>query len=1243
MPRRRHRGLSTLGGTGRPPERGPPLASDSEDEELPQRPTITMRAPGDTASPRVVPESDPEEPDVRPDVRRPRKRRRKPAWGQRPDVGERAPHADVGGAKKRWRVLVVDSDTDVEDGDILPDVGAPKLLRMAPNGPESPDVEREAPNPDVGGPQNGRWPLVDSDTDVEMESSAAGGPREGQQMLVVDSDTDVEENGVNPDVGHPKTHRMTQNVPKTQTMAMETRNADVEGSPKGHRMFMVDSDTDVEENGVNPDVGHPKIHKTTQNIPKPPNIVMETHNADVEGSPKGHRRLVVDSDTDVEEDTSNPDVGCPESHQMPPRDPDVQTATMNRGVEGRWRLLVDSDTDVEEDAPNPDVGTHRASPDVQRNQHVGTGSPNPRVGGPQNKAWTLVVDSDTDVEEKEENPDVGWPIIHRITSKDPNPDVEEPQKERWSPDSETDVKEDDLGQGGLCPQSHKTPQTTQKHPTVVMETPNPDVGGLRCGSVATDGDSDTDVEDLNALPGAGAPKRGGTSHEVSDPVANMTAAPDVDLEGWTRTNAHPDVKAMSANPDVEGPKAQCPLPNAGSDTDVEDNGVIPDVGATRGSWGAPGDPDVAVTSPNPDVSPPASHGDSSDTDEMLPTPDVRRRIWFRNPPCPDGAPPTPRGHTDVEVTDPKCRKLSPKRRFPQKSLGDPDVERTVSKHHVSAPKTSEEAQNPDVEVPHPGVEVTHPDVEVLHQGVEIPHPDVEVPHQGVEVLHPHVEVPHPGVEVPHPDVEVPHQGVGIPHPGVEVPHQGVEARCHHEVPPPRDQHPPVPPDVRATESSRVAPDLGLDGGARSDGVTPAGDTGVTVTLSDTEEDFDLFLEPTQNFLAPMAEGAAPGWDPEEPTQPFIPPEEEEEEQPPRDPPDTRAGTPVTVTLAQEGTGSGAAPGGEVGEEPRRSQRLARSRGGGASAEGGARRGGAPPGATPVRRSLRLQTRPLPPLNEVSITRGRGQVEPRPPAKPRPRQTGSAPSQGRAQEEEELPEISGPQLRSRGGPGSAPPKVLFTGVVASPAMEVALRTLGGSMATSVCDCTHLVTDRVRRTVKFLCAVARGIPIVTPEWLHKSSSSGRVLAPGPFLVCDSQQERHFGFSLAEALRRARRHPLLQGYEVHVTPSVRPEPEHMRDIITCSGGTFLPTMPDTYGPRRVVISCGADAGRWAPALGARLPVASPELLLTGLLRQRLQLRPFLLHPPGGPPPGDPRHLQGTPGATQRLREGARQGRKR
>ncbi|NXI35779.1 MDC1 protein, partial [Galbula dea] len=90
-----------------------------------------------------------------------------------------------------------------------------------------------------------------------------------------------------------------------------------------------------------------------------------------------------------------------------------------------------------------------------------------------------------------------------------------------------------------------------------------------------------------------------------------------------------------------------------------------------------------------------------------------------------------------------------------------------------------------------------------------------------------------------------------------------------------------------------------------------------------------------------------------------------------------------------------------------------------------------------------------------------------------------------EEEEEPQEVPGPKLRPRRGLSSTHPKVLFTGVVASPGLEKTLRTLGGSLATSVFDCSHLVTDRVRRTVKFLCALARGIPIVTPQWLHKVS--------------------------------------------------------------------------------------------------------------------------------------------------------------
>ncbi|XP_074936458.1 uncharacterized protein LOC142051172 isoform X2 [Phalacrocorax aristotelis] len=1180
MQRRRRRGLSTLGGTGQGLERGRPLASDSEDDEPHWRPPLR-----DAASPRVVPESDSEETDVCPDVRGPRKRRHTPAPGHRPgmaspcpdldgrgpkkrcfgpqtapdpdvgrkmaipdvpppnhslnpqkvvnpdvkclqgsnltldvetdvkvppetalfhpnchrvalevssnpDVEERAPNPDVGGANNKSQMLVVDSDTDVEEAEDLPDVGRPEIRRTAPNMQKNPGVEMEPPNPDVGGPENGCWRLGDSDTDVETEkNSAVEGPKNERRALIVDSDTDVEENGANPDVGYTKPRQTTQNVPKDKNIEMGTQNADVEGSQMGTQMLVVDSDTDVEENGADPDVEYPKSHRMNQNVPKTQTVEVETRNAGVQGSQKGHQMLMVDSDTDVEEDTSNPDVGCPESHRTAPRDPDVKTEAANGDVGGQRILLMESDTDVEEDASNPEAGApkiRRATQNLPRNPDVETESPNLRAEEPQNKPWTLVVDSDTDVEENEVNPSVGCPKIQRITRKgpdvevtNPNPDVEEPQNEPCDleVDSDTDVEEDNLSQHRLRPKSHKTPQNTRKDPTVVMETPNPDVDGLGRGSVASSGDSDTDVEDVNALPSTGAPKTHGATREVVDTVAKVAAAPDVVPKGATRTKDDPDVKATFPTPDVGASKTQPPVLDVDSDTDVEDNCVVPDVGAVQGCRGAPGDPDVATTPPNPDVSSPTSPrgGSDTDTEEVAPTPDVRSlrtHIRTRNRPHPDVEGPTTGSDTDVEGTDPKQRKTSPKRQsLSPKSHSDPSVEGMVSNGHDSAP-------NPDVEA-------SNPDVGAQQRNGETPG---------------------------------------------------------------KDRDPAALPDVSAPKSPRLAPNLGVtgdaDGGPGRGEVTPGGDVGAAGTESDTdtEEDPSLFLEPTQSFLPPAAEDATLSWDPEEPTQPFLPHEEEEEEEeeekqpppePPQDPPDARVppAEPVTVTPAQEGTGTGAAPGGEEEEEPQ--------------------------------------------------------------------------------------EVMKPQLRPYGGPSSTPPKVLFTGVVASPAMEVALKTLGGSLATNVFDCTHLVTDRVRRTVKFLCAVARGVPIVTPEWLHKSAQSGRILVPGPFLVRDSQQERHFGFSLAQALRRARRHPLLQGYEVHVTPNVRPEPEHMRDIVTCSGGTFLPTMPHTYGPRRLVISCEADAGRWAPALGARLPLASAELLLTGLLRQRLELQPFLLPPPLRDPP--------------------------
>eukprot|EP00061_Rhincodon_typus_P014872 g42227.t1 len=177
--------------------------------------------------------------------------------------------------------------------------------------------------------------------------------------------------------------------------------------------------------------------------------------------------------------------------------------------------------------------------------------------------------------------------------------------------------------------------------------------------------------------------------------------------------------------------------------------------------------------------------------------------------------------------------------------------------------------------------------------------------------------------------------------------------------------------------------------------------------------------------------------------------------------------------------------------------------------------------------------------------------------------------------------------------------MFTGLVDENGVKV-IKQLGGEVVESVHDSTHLVTDRIRRTVKFLCAVARGIPVVTPDWLvkllmfcfislvflnfwtvsvfspplkrlthhlllhqirKKSGKSSCFLSTSGFLVDDSDQEKKFNFKLAESLQKAREQPLLQDYRVHVTSGVLPEPSQMESIVQCSGATVLPKMPRMY----------------------------------------------------------------------------------
>ncbi|KAL5017053.1 hypothetical protein ScPMuIL_006642 [Solemya velum] len=187
-----------------------------------------------------------------------------------------------------------------------------------------------------------------------------------------------------------------------------------------------------------------------------------------------------------------------------------------------------------------------------------------------------------------------------------------------------------------------------------------------------------------------------------------------------------------------------------------------------------------------------------------------------------------------------------------------------------------------------------------------------------------------------------------------------------------------------------------------------------------------------------------------------------------------------------------------------------------------------------------------------------------------------------------------------------PRVMFTGVVDEHGQKI-VKELGGELATSVHDCSHLVTDKIRRTVKFLCCLSRGIPIVLPSWLDNCKRSGIFTDCAGCLVRDPPTEKQYKFSLQRTLDKSRVDSLLEGYRIHVTKSVKPEPSQMQEILVCSGAEYMETMPVCYGEKTLVISCKEDRIACEPALQAEIPVVAAEFILTGLLRHETDIAAY------------------------------------
>ncbi|XAR57138.1 hypothetical protein NMG60_11025174 [Bertholletia excelsa] len=173
----------------------------------------------------------------------------------------------------------------------------------------------------------------------------------------------------------------------------------------------------------------------------------------------------------------------------------------------------------------------------------------------------------------------------------------------------------------------------------------------------------------------------------------------------------------------------------------------------------------------------------------------------------------------------------------------------------------------------------------------------------------------------------------------------------------------------------------------------------------------------------------------------------------------------------------------------------------------------------------------------------------------------------------------------------------------------LARLGASVALSMSEATHFITDKFVRTRNMLEAIACGKPVVTHLWLQSCERASCFIDERNYILRDTTKEKEFGFSLAVSLGRACQHPLLQGLRVFVTPNTKPSREILVSLVKATHGLAMERIgrsafkEDKVPDDLLVLSCEEDYALCVPFLQKGAAVYSSELLLNGIVTQKLE----------------------------------------
>ncbi|KAJ0229823.1 hypothetical protein HA466_0313030 [Hirschfeldia incana] len=173
----------------------------------------------------------------------------------------------------------------------------------------------------------------------------------------------------------------------------------------------------------------------------------------------------------------------------------------------------------------------------------------------------------------------------------------------------------------------------------------------------------------------------------------------------------------------------------------------------------------------------------------------------------------------------------------------------------------------------------------------------------------------------------------------------------------------------------------------------------------------------------------------------------------------------------------------------------------------------------------------------------------------------------------------------------------------------------SEASSMMEATHFIADNFMRTRNMLEAIASGKPVVTTQWLESIDQVNIYVDEDLYILRDSKKEKEFGFNMGVSLSRARQNPLLKGRRVFITPNTKPGLNTITTLVKAVHGQPVERLgrsvlsEDKVPENLLVLSCEEDRDISIPFLERGAEVYSSELLLNGIVTQKLEYERYRL----------------------------------